>query len=136
MWIKFSVYFSHQLVEQALSTLNTCLGEEGGNPELTMAALKSDFLHLDDLDESCAERYHVALSQARQEKGEELTAEEIKQVLAEVNEQVRLERKCKCGWEFQIPLICVQQHACMLLITLFCTCMIISLLMNNSLPNK
>lgn len=63
---------------------------------MTVTALKSEFLNLGDLlDETCGERYHVALCRARQEKGEELTEEEIKKVIEEVNEEVRLERKCK-----------------------------------------
>ena len=45
--------------------------EDGGDPVQTELALKNEFTQLGFLvDESCAERYHVALQRARQEKGE------------------------------------------------------------------
>ena len=72
----FSLLTAHQPspllpVTSAVADINRCIGEEGGDPVQTELALQNEFSQLGFLiDESCAERYHVALQRARQEKGE------------------------------------------------------------------
>ena len=65
---------------------------DGTDPEATLATLTNEFAQLSSVDESCGACYHVALHQAREEKGEDLSQEEIKGVIERVNEEVRLER--------------------------------------------
>ena len=80
-------------VEHAISDINKCVGgADGTDPEATLAALTNEFAQLSSVDESCGARYHVALHQAREEKGEDLSQEEIRGVIERVNEEVRLER--------------------------------------------
>ena len=81
-------------VALAISNINQCVagGDEEGDPAATVAALSNEFAQLDNLDETCGARYHVALRQARQKKGEDLTQAEIREVIERVNEEVRLER--------------------------------------------
>ena len=58
-------------VASAVTDINRCVVEDGGDPVQTELALKNEFTQLGFLlDESCVERYHVALQRARQEKGE------------------------------------------------------------------
>ena len=71
---------------------NKCVAGGDSEPEATVAALSNEFAQLSDVDESCGARYHVALRQTREEKGEDLTQDEIKGVVERVNEEVRLER--------------------------------------------
>lgn len=78
-------------VSQAVSGINSCLSE-GSDPVLTLQALQNQFAGLGFIDESVGERYHVALQNARTEKGEDLTQDEIRKVVEDVNEEVRLER--------------------------------------------
>ena len=55
-------------VTHAIAAVNSAVC--GTNPEETMAALKSEFTQMSSLDDTCAERYHVALQRAREEKEE------------------------------------------------------------------
>ena len=58
-------------VTSAVADINRCIVEDDGDPVQTELALKNEFSQLGFLiDESCAERYHVTLQRARQEKGE------------------------------------------------------------------
>ena len=79
-------------VESAISDINKCVLGDEADPEATLAALTNQFAQLSSVDESCGARYHVALRQAREEKGEDLTQEEIGGVIERVNEEVRLEK--------------------------------------------
>lgn len=79
-------------VESAISDINKCVLGDEADPEATLAALTNEFAQLSSVDESCGARYHVALRQAREEKGEDLTQEEIGGVIERVNEEVRLEK--------------------------------------------
>ena len=64
------------------------------DPEATLAALSNEFAQLSSVvDATCGARYHVALRQAREEKGgEDLSLDEIRAVIERINEEVRLER--------------------------------------------
>ena len=81
-------------VALAISNINKCVagGDDEGDPEATVAALSNEFAQLESVDEACAARYHVALRQTREEKGDDLTQTEIQGVVERVNEEVRLER--------------------------------------------
>ena len=50
--------------------------------------LQNECLEIADVDESCAERYHKARALAREDKEEDLTLDEIKRVISEVNQTV------------------------------------------------
>lgn len=77
-------------VGDAIMAINTAVS--GDNTEATVTALKSEFLTIEPMDETCLQRYHEALKQAQGEKGELLTIDEINKVIGEVNEQIRVER--------------------------------------------
>ena len=79
-------------VEQAISDINQCVSTESDDPEATLAALSNQFAQLNGIDETCGTRYHVALRQTKEDKGEDLTQTEIGDVIERVNEEVRLER--------------------------------------------
>ena len=83
-------------VDRVIDNLN-CLAatDDTMGVEETLANLTSPLIDVGPVDESCASRYHAALQEARREKGEPLTQEEIKRVVEEVNEQVRQERLSK-----------------------------------------
>lgn len=55
--------------------INTAVS--GDNTEATMAALKSEFLTIEPMDETCLQRYHDALNKAQVEKGEVSTFQTI-----------------------------------------------------------
>ena len=60
---------SHSLaVTDAITAINVAV--LGDSPAQAMGVLKSEFAGISSLDDSCAERYYVALQRARQEKGE------------------------------------------------------------------
>ena len=80
-------------VELAISNINKCVSGEDAGPEAMVAALSNEFAQLSSVDATCGVRYHMALHQAREEKGgENLSQEEIRTVVERVNEEVRLER--------------------------------------------
>ncbi len=64
---------------------------EGSDPDATLTALQNQCLEVEDVDPTCAQRYHEALAEAAASKGE-LSLEDIRAVAKEVNEEVRLER--------------------------------------------
>ena len=68
------------------------MSAEGSDPDSTLTALQNECLEVEGVDTSCAQRYHEALAEAAASKGEELTLEDIRRVVKEVNEEVRLER--------------------------------------------
>ena len=81
-------------VASAISEINKCISGDA-EPEAVVAALSNEFAQLSSVDSTCGARYHVALRQAREEKGEggeDLSQEEIRTVVERVNEEVRLER--------------------------------------------
>ena len=90
------VSLSLSLVKLAISNINKCVAGET-DPEATVAALSNEFAQLSSIDESCGARYHVALQQAREEKEEDLSLDEIREVVERVNEEVRLERLGEIG---------------------------------------
>lgn len=55
-------------VGDAIMAINTAVA--GDNTEATVTALKSEFLTVEPMDETCLPRYHEALKQAQGEKGE------------------------------------------------------------------
>lgn len=55
-------------VGDAIMAINTAVS--GDNTEATVTALKSEFLTIEPMDETCLQRYHEALKQAQGEKGE------------------------------------------------------------------
>ena len=73
----------------ALAFVNRCATE--GDPSATLLSLQNKFVDVGAIDESCAQRYHEALACAR-EKGEELSQEEVKKIIEDINEEVRQER--------------------------------------------
>ena len=76
----------------AISDINKCVSGEA-EPGAMVAALSNEFAQLSSVDATCGARYHVALRQAREEKGgEDLSQDEIRTVIEKVNEEVRLER--------------------------------------------
>lgn len=79
----------HCTVASALASINSSAAEEGA--EQTLLALQNECVEVGRVDPASAERYHAALGEARRNKGEDLTAEEIRRVVEEVNEVVRLE---------------------------------------------
>ena len=80
------------LVELAISNINKCVSGDA-EPEAMVAALSNEFAQLSSVDSTCGARYHVALRQAREEKGgEHLSQDEIRTVVERVNEEVKLER--------------------------------------------
>ena len=85
--------FSLLPVASALAEVNS--STESSNPETTLTALQNEVLEVAEVDPTCAQRYHQALAEAAQSKGEELSLEEIQRVVKEVNEEVRLERLSK-----------------------------------------
>ena len=81
----------------------------GDSTEATVMALKSEFLTIEPMDETCLQRYHDALKKALGKKGEVginqdhstvqactlcqlLTINEINKVITEVNELERLSK--------------------------------------------
>lgn len=82
------------LVASALASINT--SAEGSSVEDTLTSLQNDCVEVGEIDLTCAQRYHDALANARKNKGEEVTRDEIRAVVEEVNEQVRVERLGKC----------------------------------------
>ena len=83
------------LVELAILNINKCVVSGDAEPEAMVAALSNEFAQLESssIDSTCGARYHVALRQAREEKGgEDLSLDEIRTVVERVNEEVRLER--------------------------------------------
>lgn len=82
-------------VELAILNINKCVVSGDAEPEAMVAALSNEFAQLESssIDSTCGARYHVALRQAREEKGgENLSLDEIRTVVERVNEEVRLER--------------------------------------------
>ncbi|XP_065909989.1 ras GTPase-activating-like protein IQGAP1 [Dysidea avara] len=77
-------------IGDAIMAINSAV--TGESAEETISSLQSEFLTIEPLDAECYQRYHDALKKAQEEKGELLTVAEINSVIAEVNEQVRLER--------------------------------------------
>lgn len=65
---------------------------ETGNADDTVLALQNDCVNVGEVDLTCADMYHTALNEARRSKGEGLTLDEIAAVVAEVNEEVKVER--------------------------------------------
>ena len=65
------IYFVNITVGDAIMTINTAVA--GENTEATVTALKSEFLTVEPMDETCLQRYHEALKQAQGEKGEVCT---------------------------------------------------------------
>lgn len=72
------------------------LSAEKGGASDTLTSLQTNYVEVGEVDPSCGPRYHEALDQARREKGEELTLEEIRKVVDEVNMEVKLERLSEC----------------------------------------
>lgn len=52
--------------------INTAVS--GDSSEATVTALKSEFLTIEPMDETCLQRYHDALKKAQGEKGEVSTS--------------------------------------------------------------
>ncbi|KAL5481649.1 hypothetical protein EMCRGX_G021851 [Ephydatia muelleri] len=64
---------------------------QGSNPEEVLSALHSSFVGVGPVDDSCATLYAAALQKAVEEKGRSLSQDEIKVVVEQVNERVRLQ---------------------------------------------
>ena len=95
-------YFNHvciypcSTVDRVIDNLNRLAAtDETTGVEETLANLTNPLIDVGLVDELCASRYHTALQEARREKGEPLTQEEMKRIVEEVNEQVRQERLSK-----------------------------------------
>ena len=73
--------------------MNRCA--EQGDPSTTLLSLQNKCIDVGTIDESCAERYHKALASAHQ-KGDELSKDEIKKIVEDVNAEVRQERLSEC----------------------------------------
>ena len=84
------ILLMYAIVTRALAGVNN--SAEAGDASQLLAALQSDLIEVGTIDESCAERYQAALTEARRNNGEELSQEEIRKVIEDVNEEVRLER--------------------------------------------
>ncbi len=67
-----------------------------------LKCLQNECLHISDVDDSYAERYHKALAKAREDKEEDLIVEEIKRVIAEVNETVEQEQLSEWVWKVAV----------------------------------
>ena len=93
------IYYS--VVESGLASIN--ISAERGTPNDTLLALQNEYIEVGIIDESCGQRYHVALANTHRNKGEDLTQDEISKVIEEVNEEVRLERLSK-SFSVYLPL--------------------------------
>jgi Ras GTPase-activating-like protein IQGAP1 len=74
-------------VEESFAAINYSV-KSGQSAQATLHALQSEFAGLiENIREDCAEEYLAALRKAQDEKQEDLTSEEIKQIVEMVNEK-------------------------------------------------
>ncbi|XP_064390864.1 ras GTPase-activating-like protein IQGAP1 isoform X3 [Halichondria panicea] len=79
-------------VDHVIDTINqVSSGAESANPADLLANLKSSLVDVGTVEDSSAVRYQNALEEARLRKGGALTEAEIRDVVAQVNEEVRQE---------------------------------------------
>jgi len=93
------------VVASGLAGVN--ISADRGNPKDTLQSLQNECLELEGMEEAYADRYHQALGQAHRDKEEDLTLEEVRKVIADVNQTVEREQLSEwLGAWFECVCVC------------------------------
>ena len=80
----------HVVVVSGLAGVN--ISAERGNSNDALLSLQNECLELEGVAEENADKYHQALAQARLDKEDDLTLDEVRKVIADVNQTVEQEQ--------------------------------------------